>query len=382
MKHLFFLTSLTLLSIKTIMAQQTRKADDGLLLQYYQNQQFKEALEYLKATYAEPVTELKELANLAYAAAMANKLTDAEGYYQRVYDADTTNLKALYNIAGINMRRGNIAKAANYYQKYNSKDSTNFFVYQQLAHIAGTQGDNYNQLIYLRKANKIDSAEASVASDLADLYIKSDSLPPAEIVLNKALIADSANIVLLQSLLALHSAQRKWKESVKTGEQLRRLGDASVTTINKLGSAYYQLKNYKTGLDILLSLGEQKTETTDYFIAVCYKELKDPKNAILYFNEAIKLSISPATSTYYNEMADSYESLSLTKTALATYKKALLYDKNPLTYYYMAALYDTKLKDKRNALKYYKIYTRSKPPKWQKGYIEYSVQRVADLGGK
>jgi len=57
----------------------------------------------------------------------------------------------------------------------------------------------------------------------------------------------------------------------------------------------------------------------------------------------------------------------------------LLYNINPLTYYYLGALYDSKLGDKRNALKYYKKYITAKPEKWQKGYMDYSKQRIAEL---
>lgn len=381
MKYLLLTLSALLFLTGISIAQQSRKTDDALLLQYYQNQQFKEALDYLKTVYTEPVSNAKELANLAYTASMAGQLVDAEGYYQRVYDADTTSLSALYNIAGINMRRGNSVKAANYYQQYILKDSNNFSVYKQLAHIAAERYDKPGRLKYLRKANQIDSTEFNVASDLADLYIMADSLPPAEKVLNKALIADPENMVLLQSLLSLYSAQKKWPLSVQTGERLLQLGDVAITTVNQTGIAYYQLKNYPCGLEVLLSLGhDQQTETTAYYIAACYKQLKDQKNAIVFFNEAIKLSISPATATYYNEMADSYETLSLFKTALATYKKALLYDNGPLSYYYLAALYDSKLNNKSNALKYYKKYTSSMPPKWQKHYVDFSIQRIAALG--
>jgi tetratricopeptide (TPR) repeat protein len=383
MKYLLPLITIILFSAPVAFSQQTRKTDDGLLLQYYQNQQFKEALGYLKTIYTEPVTDLKELSNLAYTASMANKLSDAESYYQRVYDADTNNLKALYNIAAINQRRGNNSKAAVYYQNYISKDSSNFQVYKQMAHISAEKYDQQGQFNYLRKANRLAPTEFDVASDLGDMYSKQDSSVQAEKVLNTALTADPENIFLLQSLLRLYSVQKKWADAVKTGEQLLQQGDIAISTVNKLGIAYYQLKNYECGIETLLTLPTlQRNETTAYFIAACYKELKDQKNAIIFFNEAIKLSISPATATYYSEMADSYETLNQLKKASATYQKSLLYKENPLTYYFLATLYDSKLKDKRSALKYFKKYTATQPGKKEQAYLDYSKQRIAALGGK
>ena len=40
------------------------KADDALLLDYYQNQRFAEAADYLKSVYAEPITDPAEMAAL------------------------------------------------------------------------------------------------------------------------------------------------------------------------------------------------------------------------------------------------------------------------------------------------------------------------------
>jgi hypothetical protein len=42
-------------------------------------------------------------------------------------------------------------------------------------------------------------------------------------------------------------------------------------------------------------------------------------------------------------------------------------------------LYDSKLNDKKNALKYYKKYIDSKPPEKQKDYVTYVKSRVLEL---
>src|ERR1700753_1789440 len=87
--------------------QQTRKADEALLLEYYQNQRFSDAADYLKKTYPEPVGDMKVLTQLAYTSQMAGKLADAESYYQRIYNIDSTNTTVLFNLGAINIRRGN-----------------------------------------------------------------------------------------------------------------------------------------------------------------------------------------------------------------------------------------------------------------------------------
>ena len=80
-------------------------------------------------------------------------------------------------------------------------------------------------------------------------------------------------------------------------------------------------------------------------------------------------------------MADSYQQLEQLITAEASFKKGLLYEQQPLTYYSLAVLYDTKLKSPKNALLYYKKYLASKPDEQDKEQIEYSKSRVKGLSG-
>ena len=359
-------------------AQQTRKTDDGLLLEYYQSNRFAEAFNYLKTVYTEPVTDAKELSRMAYTASMSGKLPEAEVFYQRMYDRDTTDKASLYNMAAINQRRGNATRSEIFYKKYTLLDSSNFGVYKQLAQLRSLKGDIAAQIVYLQKANKLDSTEFDVASDLSDRYVQMKLLPLAEKVLMPALAADPENLILLRSLLSLTYEQKKWKLAIQTGEQLLQAGDNSVFVVNKLGKAYYNVKDYRCGLETLLGVPESmQSEATAYFTALCFKRLNDQKNAIFYLEKAIKLSISTSTSSYYGEMADSYETRDQLTKALTSYQKALLYDDYPLTYYYLANLYDVKLKDPKNALKYFKKYIASKPDEEkEKDYITYSKSRV------
>jgi len=362
-------------------AQQARNTDDAMLLEYYQNNRFAEAFTYLKTVYTEPVTNTKELARLAYTASMGGKLADAEGFYQRMYDRDTTDKTSLQNMANINLRRGNVFKAEGFLKKYILIDSTNVEVYKDLANFSIKRVDIVSQLKYLQRANKLDSTEFDVASDLSDLYVKLQQFQQAEKILSVAITADPENIILLESLLRLSSAQKKWPLAVKTGEQLIKAGDETAFVSTKLGVAYYHTKNYRCGAETLLGIPEQsQTEVTAYFAAACYKQLKDPKNAILLFEKAVKLSISPSTNTYYSEMADSYETTKQLGKAQAAYQKALLYDEKPLTFYFLANLYDVKMNDQKSAAKYFKKYLASKPDEAEeKDYIAYSKGRLEQL---
>ncbi|MCQ6959400.1 tetratricopeptide repeat protein [Mucilaginibacter aquariorum] len=380
MKSTLYLLIFCLSSISTF-SQQTIKVDDALLLDYYQNQRFAEAADYLKQTYTEPITNTKALGQLAYTSNMAGRLADAESYYQRIYNIDSTNMPVLYSLGGLNMRRGNIAKAEMYYKRIIARDTTNFMVYKQLAQISHDKNDITSYIFYLQKANRLNPAEPDIASDLSDIYVNMKFNGQAEKVLSAAITADPENIILLNSLMKLQYAQKKWPETINTCLKLVDYGNQSGQVLTKLGVAYYNIKNYDCSISTFMEMDEvARNETSYYYTALGYKALKDQNMAIFYLQKAITEGISPNTGAYYGEIADSNEKLFRYKKAVTAYQKSLQFDETPMIYYSLANLYDTNLKDKKSAIKYYKKYLAGKPPvDKQKSFVDYSKSRVAVL---
>jgi tetratricopeptide (TPR) repeat protein len=373
---------LLLLSTLTIIApaQQKQIADDALLLDYYQNQRFTDALDYLKKIYPDTVNDIKILSKLAYTAQMAGKLVEAETCYQRIYDTDSTKSTVLFNLGAINLRRGNNEKAEIYYKKIAKKDTTNFMVYKQLAKICMLKGDVLNLIGYLLRANRINPAEPDVASDLSDVYVNLKEYAQAEKVLDKAIAEDPENAVLLQSELKLYYSQEKWEETKNTCLKLQQLGDQSGYVLTKLGIAYYNLKDYACCAETLAGISPmEQTETSYYVAALCNKELKDQNNAIVNFNNAINSALSPNVGNYYSEIASCYAQLKKYKKAIPAYQNSLKFDEKPLTFYMLAALYDVNLKNKKMAVSYYKKYVAAKTPAKEQKYKVYAASRINAL---
>jgi Tfp pilus assembly protein PilF len=297
--------------------------DDALLLDYYQGQRYLEASAYLKRIYQEPVTNAVALRNLAYASQMAGKLVEAEGYYHRLYSMDSTKLSVINSLAGINLRRGNLNKADYFYKRILAADSTNFFVLNQLAQLSYQKADITSYIIYLIKANKINPEDADVAADLSNQYVALKQFSIAETVLSRAIAADPENVVLLQSLIKLTHAEKKWPETVKVGIQLLALGDVTFSTALKLGQGYYNLKNYTCCLETLAALqDEQQNETSYYYMAMSYKGLKQYTNSTRNFELAIDKGISNSIATYYGEMAGGLQEAKQLKKQRRLTKKA------------------------------------------------------------
>lgn len=379
MKNIVF-ALLLLCLFKPVFAQQSAAANDAVLLDYYQNQRFAEAAELLKKTYPEPVTDIKVLGKLAYTSQMAGKLPDAEGYYQRMYAIDSTSNAVLYSLGSINLRRGNNVKAEVFYKILARKDSTNFYVFKQLSKICQDRLDRDGAIMYLQKANKLNAYDADVASDLSDIYVNLKQNDLAEIVLNGAISQDPENIVLLQSLLRLSYAEKKYEVVKTTCLKLIDAGADNGLVLTKLESAYYNLKQYECSIDAFKRIPEISQSETSYYIgALAYKELKDQPQAIENLGKAIEAGISPNISDYYTEIADSYDVRKKYKAAIHSYEKALQFNEKPIIYYLMATMYDGSLKNKKQAVKYYKKFMSTRPTGKQQKYVAYAQARATEL---
>jgi len=151
--------------------------------------------------------------------------------------------------------------------------------------------------------------------------------------------------------------------------------------ISMLGTSYYILKNYNGCISTFKQLEQSNTasEISYYYTAMSFKALGDQATAVTYFDKAIKEALSPNVNSYYSEMANSYDQLHQVKNAVNAYQKSLLYGIMPLTYYALANVYDTELKKKAVALRYYKKYINSDPPDGQRSYMAYSKRRIEEL---
>jgi tetratricopeptide (TPR) repeat protein len=284
-------------------------------------------------------------------------------------------------LAALTYGGGNNIKAESFYRKILIKDTTNFVVYKQLATISNEKSDMASLICYLQKANFINPAEPDVASDLTDLYVNIKLIAKAKKVLSIAIAADTDNIVLLNSMMKLQYAEKNWTSVIQTCLRLVSAGDASPKVFTKLGIAYYNIKSFECCISAFMNIDEiARDETSYYYTALSYKELKDHARAKYNLRKAIEVGISPNISSYYGEIADSDVKLEKYREAALAYQKSLQFDVIPMVYYSLGILYDASLKDKKSAVKYFKKYLASKPPaNKQRSFINYSISRLEIL---
>lgn len=379
MKKLLTLMALLGLSIG-IYAQNVTVIDKEKLFDFYQTQRYADAAQYLKSIYGEEVNDFKTLSQIGYCFLMAGNNAEAEKFYTKAYTLQPQSLPILFSLGSINTKRGNTEKAKLYYSKIVKIDSNNFSVYKLLASLYNSPKDSL-KLIYLLKANQINPLEGDVATDLAEEHSAYQQYEKAYEVLNVAIKGDSDNLVLQRAKLPIANQLKKYSEVIASGEKLLKDG-ADAGVIKDVAKAYYYTKKYQKAIDLfkLLEVAAMENEATLYYTSLSYRALKNYPQAAAYARRTIDEAISPNTSSYYSLLGLVYEENNQLTFANAAYKKGLQFKATPTLYYRLAVFYDTRLKQGKNALKYYNLYLKSKPNLTDdKEEIKFSKDRIAQL---
>ena len=379
MKKLLILLALLGLSIG-IYAQNTTVIDKEKLFDFYQTQRYADAAQYLKSIYGDEVNDFKTLSQIGYCFLMAGNNAEAEKFYSKAYTLQPQSLPILFSLGSINTKRGNTEKAKLYYSEIVKIDSNNFSVFKLLANLDNSPKDSL-KLIYLLKANQINPLEGDVATDLAEEHSAYQQYEKAYEVLNVAIKGDSDNLVLQRAKLPIANQLKKYSEVIASGEKLLKDGsDAGV--IKDVAKAYYYTKKYQKAIDLFkqLEAAAMENEATLYYTSLSYRSLKNYPQAAIYTKKTIDEAISPNTSSYYSLLGLVYEENNQLTFANAAYKKGLQFKATPTLYYRLALFYDTRLKQGKNALKYYNLYLKSKPSLTDdKEEIKFSKDRIAQL---
>ena len=377
--RIILIIAILLLSLRG--SAQNTASDNLLILELLQNQRYDEASEYLKKVYPEPIKDLKILSRIGYSLRMAGKLSEAETYYDRILKEEPAEISSLFSMAGISQRKGNFLNAKKYYKQILAVDSTNFSVYKQLSDMIESSEGLLFATAYLQKANILNPSDGDIAYSYSKVLKDLKQYDSAAKVLDEAIRSDSTNLVLLRGKAELAYAIKDWNVVIDMSGLIIKNGDRSANILKMLGEAFYSTGKYQQAIDILqgLEANDMKTESTLYFIAMSYKNLKNYSKAVEYLNKTIGESISPNTAGYYAQIGVVQETNKQIRQALEAYQKSLFFENKPLTLYSIAMIYDQKLKQSKSALAYYKRYINSKPPLSQRSYIEYSDYRIKEL---
>ncbi|MGV3762104.1 tetratricopeptide repeat protein [Parapedobacter sp.] len=362
-------------------AQESRP-DNNKLLELYQAQQYREAAVYIRSFYPDTVADPAVLNRLGYCYRMAGDYAEAEPYYQQLYALDSLNVSVLMNLAVLHMRRGLYASAADYYQQTIAVDSNYVAAYRALSDLAKRNGDLAAAFNYLSTANNLQPTNSDIAYDFAQLCMDLERYGKADTVLQLALDSDPQHGLLLLGKISVAEKLKHYTEVVTLGEQLVKQGDLSRQVLSLLGRGYFHTQHFPNCEETygqLLAIYKQMGEIDYYYLAMAYKAMKRYEEGLASMDKVLELAISPNTAFYYGRKADLHDLANQPSAAASDYLRSFQFEIIPLHYYSLAVLYDRKLSDTHNALRYFRRYLKQSPPEEEQIYVDYARRRIEEL---
>jgi len=337
--------------------------DKGVVMDYFQNQQFAEAIDYLQPAFAADSSNLSTLSWLAYANYMNEDKQVSEAYNLRILRLDSNNISALSYLVNLNKDDAYVI-AMEFAARLIRLQPNKAVWWRTMGDLFRRSNEIDSVIIYHRHAYELAPTDYKNAVALADALIEKKLYPQADSILDTSLARDSMNLSLLRS--RIHSAYlaQDYAAAIAPGEKIRQLNTPVLNALTWLALSYYNLKKYPECIstcDYMLDNGFD-IESIYYYEARAYTKLQNYKKSNDLLAICLNKAISHTAEWYYNDLGSNYEELKNYKAAVAHYDTAYYLFKEPLMLYNCGRISETGLKNPAMARKYFTLYLKTAHP--------------------
>jgi tetratricopeptide (TPR) repeat protein len=347
------------------------------------NYHFDEAIESLNHCYYQDTLNIDYMKKVAFCYSKLGRLQDAKGAYLHILEMDSTNISALNQLAVVYSKESAFAKAADQYQRLIEIDPSNSYYHKQIAELTLKLGNISESLYYFEKAYLLNPKDIEAISDLIQIYQELRIYTKADSLISEGRMLDSTNVnFILQSAKSAYM-QKKYPFVIDDIHLMLELTfDTTVYLLKLLGISYFHINDYQQSIDILREVihYNEKSEVVHYYLGLAYRAMGKLNKSIEHFEKAIDMGISNNISTYYTNLAITWEEQGVFGESIKAYQAAYRSSKNKILLYHLARNYDLYYEDKKTALKYYELYLATNDTGNAK-FNDYSKHRISEIKG-
>jgi tetratricopeptide (TPR) repeat protein len=332
-------------------------ADKNRVMDYFRDQEFEEAINYLVPALGRDSSNITVLGYLGYAYYMSDHMSQSEICYRRVLKLDSNDIPALHYLEILDHQDA---------PEIALEFATRLAVLQPEKSLWWrTRGELFRRLrrpdsalASLSRAYYISPLEPKNAAAMADLLIDNKDLTLADSILDAGLDRDSLNFSLLKLRIRAAYLAKDYVSVLVPGERIMRMNLPDISSQSWLALSYYNLKNYPDCIracDFLLDAG-YALESIFYYKSRALAKLQRFTESNQLLDTCLHLAISAKAEWYFNDIGDNKESTREYRSAIASYDTSYYLFKNPLALYNCGRIAESELKDEVLAKKYYRRY--------------------------
>ncbi|RFS23231.1 hypothetical protein DVR12_09430 [Chitinophaga silvatica] len=358
MKRLLPLCLIILLASSQSALSQQSSINKTIVMEYVQNQQFREALEYVQPKFL--TSNIQDLSLYAYLQYLNGNLKEAATQYEQVLQLDSNQLVAHQYLTSI--YKDKPEDAIPHYLHIIRLQPNNAMAFRQLAFAFYRIKESDTAFFFLNKSYSLNSKDPITASRLADELIDRNNFMRADSILCSFIETDSTDLNVITSSIRLAWRLGDYSRCIMFGNQMMNAKQIS-TAFSYVIAAQYRQKQYKeciTIYDYLAPLN-QASPNIMYFTALAHTALKNYDSSNNLLQICIDLATSVSLDDYYTGKSANYEGMKQYKSAIAALDTAWYLFQRPLRQYSIGRIYDVNLGNKQKAIVHYKRYLTTKP---------------------
>ncbi len=338
--------------------------DRVAVLNYIQNQEYEEAIEYLAPILTADSGNAGLLGYAGYAYYMNEDYRSAGACYQRLLGMDSTNIPALHYLLLMDVN-DHPADAMIYANRLVALQKGRAPWWRMEGELFARTNQRDSALIYFDRAYTLAPNDVRTIAGLADLLMGSKDFGRVDSMVDAAMARDSLNPTL--NKLAVRSAylSQHFARAIEPGERLVRADEPALQALTWLALSYYDLKAYPDCIRVcehMLELGLTQ-EAVYYYESRAWTKLGQYRTSDSLLRIALKIAIAPTAEWYYDDLAANHESLQEYREAVANYDTAYYLFRDPTVLYTCGRICETEMHDLAKAKKYYLRYLAVAQPK-------------------
>lgn len=336
---------------------QPSSIDKNKVLDFFQEQQFDEAISYLQPVVAGDSSNQQALRFLGYAYYMSENVKAAKQCYLKMFGNDSVNITANHYLANIYYNR-DPDLALDFFARLIRLQPNNAHYYRGLGELLSRKKQKDSALLFLNQAYALAPGDTRNLVALAEVFIDVKNYTRADSLLEAGLARDSLNASFLRSRIRSAYDNKDYEAVLLPGERLMRIMDITISALNKVALAYYNLQRYEDCIRVCEHMSGMglESEAINYYQAKSWAKLKDFVKSNMFLETCLGMAISNNAEMYYFAMGENFEGLKQFKKATAAYDTAFYLFKNPMALYSCGRIYEVELKNETLARQYYTRY--------------------------
>jgi tetratricopeptide (TPR) repeat protein len=356
--------------------------DKEKIMDLFQDQQFDEAVAYLSPVLKADSDNVPVLNYTGYAYYMQNDEQAAIACYRRMLAVDSNSINGLHYLVlllqGVD-EAGALQDAMRLVQLQPAKAAR----WRSAGNLWRRNKQPDSALVYLTKAYELAPGDLKTIADLGSVLVEGKQYDKADSLVDLGLAKDSLNVPLLKLRVASGFWSKRYPDVLAPGEQLLRLGEQSVQSLEWLALSYYNLKQYPDCIRVCEGMQEMgmEIEAVYYYESRAESKLKHYPESDSLLRKALTKAISKTAEWYYDDLGDNYESTKEYRQSLAHYDTAYYLFKTPLVLYNCGRICETELHNPARAKQYYRRYLAVAKPESEEEKRVYKLVK-AQYGGK